>query len=252
MTKKRLVIGNWKMYVDSPVAAKKFAQSLRRKSRAFAGVDAALAPSFTLLPVVAAALKGSSIRVGSQTLSAHDGGAHTGDVSASMVKASGASFSIIGHSERREREDNAAIHAQLVAAASAGLAPVLCVGEKERTQDGAHFSYIEEQIRSALTGAQSLAQKLVVAYEPVWAIGKSASDAMKPQDVRETVIFIRKTLAQVVPREQAMRIPVLYGGSVEPDNAKELFAEGDVSGFLVGHASAELDSFIQILQACKK
>lgn len=252
MTKKRLVIGNWKMYVDSPAVAKKFAQSLRRKSRTFAGVEAGLAPSFTLLPIVAAAFKGSVIRAGVQTLSAHGGGANTGDVSAVMAKAAGASFAIVGHSERRSHEDNTAVHAQLVQAATAGLAPVLCVGEKERTQDGAHFSYIEEQIRSALTGAQSLAQKLVIAYEPVWAIGKSGSEAMKPQDIRETVIFIRKTVAQILPREQAMRIPVLYGGSVEPENAKELFKEGDVSGFLVGHASAELDSFVQILEACKK
>lgn len=252
MTKKRLVIANWKMYVQAPLEAKKFAQSLRRKTRAFAGVEAAIAPSFTLLPVVAAALKGSSVRVGAQTLSGHEEGAHTGDVSAAMVKAAGGTFSIIGHSERRVTEDNEYVHTQLVRTATNGLAPVLCVGERERSQDGTHFSFIAEQIRSALTGSQSLASKLVVAYEPIWAIGKSSADAMKPEVVRETIIFIRKTLAEVLPREQAMRIPILYGGSVEPENAKELFLEGGVSGFLVGHASAQIDSFVGILQACKK
>jgi len=252
MTKKRLVIANWKMYVDSPLVAKKFAQTLRRKTRSFPGVEAAIAPSFALLPTVAAALKGSSVRVGAQTVSAHESGAHTGEVSAHTLKALGAQFVVVGHSERRLLETDEVVHEQLVRTAAAGLAPVLCVGEHERTPDGSHFSFIAEQIRSALMGAQSLSQKLVIAYEPVWAIGKSASDAMKPHEVQETIIFIRKTLAEMLSRQEALRIPVIYGGSVEPENAAALITEGGVSGFLVGHASAELDSFLSILQACKK
>lgn len=234
------------MYIESPQAAKAFVASLKRKAATLSSIEIWIAPPFTMLPL----LKG--LKLGGQTLSA-EAGAHTGGVSAMMLKAAGASFVLVGHSERRAMgETNEAVHAQLASAGNAGLVPVLCVGESERTQDGAHFSFIEEQLRSALRGAQTLANKLVVAYEPVWAIGKSATDAMKPQEVEETVIFIKKILSDILGREPARKIKVLYGGSVEPANAEALMAEGGVDGFLVGHASAKLDSFVDILKACKK
>ena len=243
--KKRLIIANWKMYIESPEEAKGFVSTLKRKAAAFTGVDAWIAPPFTLLPV----LKG--IKIGGQAISANIG-AHTGEVSAAMLKSAGASFVIVGHSERRALGDtNEAVHAQLAAAAGAGLAPVLCVGEDERTPEGAHFTKIAEQLSLALNGAQSLTSKLVVAYEPVWAIGKTAKDAMQPDEVEETVIFIRKTLADILGRKDALRVPILYGGSVEPENAAKLVSEGGVNGFLVGHASAELDSFVEILKAVR-
>jgi len=244
--KKRLVIANWKMYIESPEEAKGFVSTLKRKAASYDGVEAWIAPPFTLLPV----LKG--IKIGGQAISANIG-AHTGEVSAAMLKDAGASFVIVGHSERRALGDtNTAVHAQLAAAGGAGLAPVLCVGESERTPEGAHFTKIAEQLSSALNGAQSLTSKLIVAYEPVWAIGKTAKDAMQPSEVEETVIFIRKTLADILGRKDALRVPILYGGSVEPENADQLFADGGVNGFLVGHASADINSFLEILKACRK
>ena len=137
--KKRLVIANWKMYIDSPEEAKGFVSILKRRAASFAGVDAWIAPPFTLLPV----LKG--IKLGGQAVSANIG-AHTGEVSALMLKGAGASFVIVGHSERRALGDtDEHVHAQLAAAAGAGLAPVLCVGEDERTPEGSHFTKIAEQ-----------------------------------------------------------------------------------------------------------
>ncbi|MSR70721.1 triose-phosphate isomerase [Candidatus Kaiserbacteria bacterium] len=247
MAKKLLVIANWKMYVQSQEAAKAYVAGLKRKLKTIGGVEVWLAPSFSILPL----LKG--IKVGAQAVSAHADGAHTGEVSSAMLKAAGASFVIIGHSERRAVSDtNEAVHEQLVRAAEAGLVPVLCVGEQERTQDGSHWNFIEEQLASALRGAQSLAGKLVVAYEPVWAIGKSAQDAMQAEELQETVIFIRKTLAELLGRTDALKVRILYGGSVEGDNAQKLLVEGGVGGFLVGHASATLDDFVAILKQCKK
>jgi triosephosphate isomerase len=158
----------------------------------------------------------------------------------------------VGHSERRAAGDSdETVHAALRAAAGAGLVSILCVGETERDAGGAHFSFVEGQLSSALKDfPKQSASKLVVAYEPVWAIGKTAADAMKPQELREMAIFIKKTLAGIFERKAALRVPILYGGSVEPENARALIAEGGVGGFLVGHASTSVDSFIEILKQC--
>ncbi len=250
MAKKRLVIGNWKMYVTSPDAAKKFAGALRKRSRAWQGVDAWLAPAFPLVPSLAAALKGSAIKTGAQTVSAHAGGAHTGEVPAAMLKALGASFAIVGHSERRALgETDEQVRAQVHAALSAGLTAVLCVGETEREPDGSHWAQVVNQLHRGLHGLTPAAGKLIVAYEPVWAIGKSAQEAMRGEELEETAIFIRKILSEALGREAMAKVPILYGGSVEPENAGALIREGGVNGFLVGHASADVDSFIGILKA---
>lgn len=248
-TRKKLVVGNWKMFIEFPDDAKTYVQGLRRAVSRMQGVDAWVAPPFTLLSTVAAATKGSStIKVGAQTTSSKHG-AHTGEVSPQMIKGVGGTFVIIGHSERRASgTTEEEVHDQLVLAAREGLAPILCIGESERSAEGAHWSVLESQLRSALRGTQGLTKKLIVAYEPLWAIGKSAADAMQPQELEETAIFIRKTLAEVVGREIGVKVPILYGGSVEPENASALLGAG-INGFLVGHSSAQLDSFKQILKA---
>jgi triosephosphate isomerase len=253
MSKRRLVVGNWKMYITSPEEAKKFVSTLRKKSRVFSGVDVVIAPPFPLLPAVLEKLKGSTIKVGAQSVSAYDDAKRTGEVSALMVEDLGAKYAIIGHSERRAMgEDEEIIGKQLQQALGAGLTPILCIGEKERDAAGGHFSIITEQLTSALkVFAKQKTLRLVVAYEPVWAIGKSAGDAMKPADLREMSIFIKKTLADSFDRATALRVPIIYGGSVEPDNARALMAEGDINGFLVGHASSEFGEFVEILKSVR-
>ena len=250
MSKKRLVVANWKLYIESPQEAKKFVSRLRRKSRLFSGVEVVIAPTYPLIPTVALGLKGSQIKVGAQTVSHFNEAKHTGDVSAHAIKLAGASYAIVGHSERRAQgESDEMIQVALKRAIEAGVIPILCVGELERNGEGSHFTVLEKQL-SALRGIDS--DKLVIAYEPVWAIGKRAEDAIKAQELTELVIFIRKTLAEYVDRKAALKIPILYGGSVEPENASALINESGISGFLVGHASADPDSFFEILQACRK
>lgn len=250
--KKALIIANWKMYVEKPDAAKKFAVALRKQLRHIPHTSVVIAPPFPLLPTVALALKGSVARVGAQTISGEKDEKHTGGVSAGMLKAAGASMVIIGHSERRAQgETDDIVRAQVERAQEAGLTAVLCVGEKEQDATGVHFNFIAEQLTHALSGAKISSTKLVIAYEPVWAIGKSAIEAMAASDVREMVIFIRKTLADILGRPLAVKVPILYGGSVEAGNAKELLEEGQVGGFLVGHASAEWLTFNEILKNSK-
>jgi len=250
---KPIIVANWKGYVQTPEEVKKFVQAIKRFPRLLAACDVMLAPSYTLLSVLAALSKTSRVAVGSQALSPSAGGAHTGDVSALMLKASGASFSIVGHSERRSApasEDEENIRQQTLRASEAGLGVVLCVGERERDPSGAHFNIIAAQLSSALAALpQKSLGKFMIAYEPVWAIGKTAGEAMQPSDLQEMVIFIRKTLTQTLERAGALRVPILYGGSVEAENIAVLYAEGGVSGFLVGHASAKSESFIGMLQA---
>ncbi len=159
---------------------------------------------------------------------------------------------IVGHSERRAQgETDDMVRAQIERAQEAGLTAVLCVGEKEQDATGAHFNLIAGQLTKALSGTNITSIKLVIAYEPVWAIGKSAVEAMTPPDVREMVIFIRKTLADILGRPAAVKVPILYGGSVEGTNARQLLEEGGVGGFLVGHASADWNSFNEILKNSK-
>lgn len=250
--RKPLLIANWKMYIDSPQEAKSFVASLKRTLKKNSGVEVWIAPPAVFVSELGKAAKGSGIKVGVQTVSAYEEGARTGELAAAAARAAGAQFAIVGHSERRAMgEGSEQAQKSLANAARTGLAPVLCVGERAREDDGSHFAFIEEQLRSALKGAQSLASRLVVAYEPVWAIGKTAQDALTPQELEEMVIFIRKVLAEILGRKDALKIKILYGGSVEGANTARLLHEGGVSGFLVGHASAKFDEFKEIIDACQ-
>jgi triosephosphate isomerase (TIM) len=255
---KRLVVGNWKMYVENLESARSLTVALRRNVGSLQGVEVWIAPPMPFIPLLSS--RSSSILVGAQHASAYtedasapfSAGAHTGEVTAAVLREAGAQFAIVGHSERRALgESDAAVNAELRSVIGNGLRAILCVGEHERDEHGNHFEILAGQLRSALDGIQgSVGSKLTVAYEPVWAIGKSAEDAAKPEIVRETVIFIRKMLTEIAGREAALRIPILYGGSVVGTNAAALIEHADISGFLVGRASTETEAFLEIIQAC--
>lgn len=255
--KKRIVAGNWKLYITDSTRAKKITSTLKRAAKSYSGVSVVLMPAAPLISTVSAAA-GTGISVGSQTLSGFGEGAYTGYLSAESVRNAGATWTLIGHSEQRAREieqmpaagitDDMAAQ-QIHAAHAAGLSVMLCVGEVERDPQGAHFGTIATQLTSALKDVTKSGLKLAIAYEPVWAIGKSSSEAMKPADLEEMVIFIRKTLTDIFDRSVAVKIPILYGGSVDGTNVHDLLAQGGVAGFLVGRASTDAASFLEIIRA---
>ncbi len=250
--KKILIAANWKLYVTEVEDAKNLASQLKRKISKVKNIDTVILPSAPLISTVAAVIKKSSITVGAQTVSPFLDGAHTGYESAAAFKSAGVKWALVGHSERRAIESEDLIQTQVQAAAKAGLSVILCVGETERDpQQGAHFSLIERQLSSALAHFPTKGTKLVIAYEPVWAIGKSAAQAARPSDLEEMSIFIRRALTELFDRTAATKIPILYGGSVDGSNAQDLLKQGGVSGFLVGRASTSAKSFIEIIDACK-
>jgi triosephosphate isomerase len=214
-------------------------------ARALAAVDVMVCPPATLLAELAAAARGSPVRLGGQDCYAEPSGAFTGDIAAEMLKAAGASAVIVGHSERRtyHKETDADVRAKALAARRAGLTAIVCVGEtKAEREAGRALAVVATQLDGSLPDGAT-AENLVVAYEPVWAIGTGLTPT--PQDVAEMHAFIRRRLtARFGAQGQGIR--VLYGGSVKPSNAKVLMAIPDVDGALVGGASLKADEFLAI------
>jgi triosephosphate isomerase len=239
-----LVAGNWKMNgLQASVA--ELNKIVTGADKLADKADILVCPPATLLAAFAAAAQRSSVSVGAQDCHAEAFGAHTGDLSAEMLKDAGASAVIIGHSERRQdhAESDADVQSKTQAAWRAGLLPIVCLGEtKEERDAGATLSRIERQIAESLP--QTLKGDLVLAYEPVWAVGSGLTPT--PSDVAEVHALIRDRLrARYGAAGEAVRI--LYGGSVKPSNAKELMAVENVDGALVGGASLKADDFLGIV-----
>ncbi len=238
-----LVAGNWKMNgLQASVA--ELRKILAGASKLADGVEILVCPPATLLAARAGAARGSPVAVGAQDCHAEACGAHTGDLSAEMLKDAGASAVIIGHSERRQNhaESDSDVQAKTQAAWRAGLLPIVCIGETKQERDaGATLSRIERQIDESLP--EALKGDLVLAYEPVWAIGSGLTPT--PSDVAQVHALIRDRLqARYGAGGEGTRI--LYGGSVKPSNAKELMAVENVDGALVGGACLKADEFLAI------
>lgn len=248
-----LVAGNWKMNLNLAAARALIAgirDGLAARGPAFR-VEIVLCPAFVQLFPAAKALDGSGISLGAQNLHFEREGAYTGEVSASMLTDTGAKFVIIGHSERRHtlgREDDFTIHRKVAAAAAAGLTPILCLGETLAQRDaGETLHVLSFQLRAALIGLRlKQPSELVLAYEPVWAIGTGRTAT--PQQAQEAHAHLRGVLRELVGA-LADDVRILYGGSVSAANASELFSQPDVDGGLIGGASLKADSFLSIVQA---
>lgn len=249
MSRPRIIAGNWKMNC-TPAETKELITSLVASEKSEPEVVTIVCPPFTSLSVAAELLSNSSIILGAQNLSEHESGAYTAEISAGMLVAAGVKYVIVGHSERRQHyhETDSLINAKLKTALNNGLFPIFCVGEtlKER-ETGDSRKVVSGQLLNGLDGlsVENL-KNLIVAYEPVWAIGtgKTATPEMA-QDMHK---FIRENLAKIEPAI-ANSTPILYGGSVKPDNVAGLFNQPDIDGALVGGASLSADSFMKIIAA---
>jgi triosephosphate isomerase len=246
-----LIAGNWKMnlhHLEAIALVQKLAFALPEKY--FAKVEVAVLPPFTALRSVQALIEGDKllIRYGAQDLSPKDSGPYTGDVSGPMLAKLDCSYVIVGHSERREHhgEDDATVGAKVRAALRNGLVPILCVGEGlEVREAGGHLVHSTAQLRAALKGLSAeQARTIVVAYEPIWAIGTGR--VATPADAQEVCGALRAALADKYGAAVADEVRVLYGGSVKSSNVAELVAESDIDGALVGGASLDADDFAKL------
>ncbi|MEK7177097.1 MAG: triose-phosphate isomerase [Patescibacteria group bacterium] len=242
---KPVLIANWKNYPSSFSEAKNLLGQLSRDRKFYKKLSLFIAPPLPYLESVALKSKGFA-RLAIQDTTNLSGGTYTGVVTPDILKSFGVGLVILGHSEQRALgETNEAVSQKVITALRSGFTPLVCVGELSRDQEGRHFEFLREQLKSSLAGLNKKTQaaKLAIAYEPVWAIGKSAIEAIGPSDLSESTIFIKKVLSDMFGRSTADRIPILYGGSVEPANAKTLFSKTGVKGYLVGHASLSAKNF---------
>lgn len=205
---------------------------------------------FPFISDAVSGVKGSAISVAAQNCHQEENGAFTGEVSVGMLKSFDAEYCIVGHSERRQyfREDDELINLKIKRLLAAGIIPIYCCGESlDERESERHFDVVEDQIQSALQGFQKdELKKIVIAYEPVWAIG--TGQTATPEQAQEMHKFIRTKLAQVLGNE-AEEVSILYGGSVKPNNAKELFGQKDIDGGLIGGASLQAPDFLEIIHA---
>lgn len=246
--RRKIIAGNWKLN-GTITETKKLIDGLLAGNLT-GDAEAVVCPPFTALCTAGKMLNNSKIAVGAQDMSAHSSGAFTGEVSAEMLLTVGTSYVILGHSERRQyhAESDSLVNTKAVAALRAGLTPIICVGETlEQRESGQMTDVIGTQVKGSLAGfnAEEL-KKIVVAYEPVWAIGTGKTAT--PDQAQEVHAFVRSTIAEM-DSDAAAVMPILYGGSVKPANAKELLAQPDIDGALVGGAALKADDFIAIINA---
>jgi triosephosphate isomerase len=247
--RKLIIAGNWKM--NKTVAeGLDLAQGLKRELANVKEVDIVICPPFTSLSEISKEIMHTSIRLGAQNMSEHHYGAYTGEIAAGMLKEFLVRYVILGHSERRQfqKESDELISKKAVAAHAAQIKPIVCVGETlEEREAGNTEKIVERQLKGSLAGITTeQMEETIIAYEPVWAIGtgKTAS----PEQAQEVHAFIRKKLTFIFSEQVAKRVRIQYGGSVKPQNARELMGQPDVDGALVGGASLEIRSFSDIIK----
>lgn len=249
-SRRKLIAGNWKMNKTSADAVALVTEIVATIGRQ-ADVDVVVCPPFTAIEAVAKALDGSTVRLGAQNMHPEASGAFTGETSAGMLRALFATHVILGHSERRAyfAETDAFVNKKVVAALKAQLKPILCVGETlAERESGATLKVVQTQLEGGLDGvSKEMAASVVIAYEPVWAIG--TGKVATTEQAQEVHAFIRGLLVKLFGEQVAQKIRILYGGSMKPSNAPDLLAQKDIDGGLIGGASLEARSFVELVTA---
>ena len=247
---KKLVVGNWKMNPKTAVEAKKIAADLKKATRGVKGVEVVVCPPFVYLPMLGGFVS-DKFFLGAQNAFEVSLGAHTGEVSFAQLPQFKVGFVIVGHSERRAMgESDETINKKVLAVTGDGMTAILCVGEKVRDKNGDYFAVVREQIVFDLKNlSKKSLSHLVIAYEPVWAIG--AREAMQTRDIHEMFIFIKKVLRDLYGT-LGDSVRILYGGSVSPENAGEIIRDGFVQGLLVGRDSVNSKNFSAIIREVEK
>ena len=247
MTRVPLMAGNWKMH-GTRAEAVALAEGIAAAVVGVAGREILVAPPFTALEAVAGVVAGTPVLLAAQNLHWEAKGAYTGEVSGPMLRDIGCTHVIIGHSERRQYfgETDETVARRVAAAQAHGLVPIVCVGETlEQREAGQALEVIGGQVRRGLLGRDAAAiRALVIAYEPVWAIG--TGKVATPEQAQDVHAFIRRVLGEVAGNEAESACRILYGGSVKPDNVDELMRQPDIDGALVGGASLQVESFVRI------
>lgn len=250
MKKRNLIVANWKMNPSTFDEAKSIFNKVRLVGKSLKNTDVVICPPFPFLYPFSKLNYPRNLFLGAQNISSEEKGAFTGEVSGAMIKNLGGEFVIVGHSERRLiGETDEIIRNKLQIAFNTGLTAILCIGEKIRDKDGAYLEFLKNQIGECLTG---LSKKnlfgFIIAYEPIWVIGKSYREAMNPTDVHEMTLFIKKVAGEMFGKDIGGSFKILYGAAVEVENTPILFSQGNIDGLLIGHASLSPEQFSAILR----
>jgi triosephosphate isomerase len=252
--RKKLIAGNWKMNLSVTEAENLSTELIKSiKEKDLEKADVVVCPPFISLIPVGRIINESGVKLGAQNLHYEDNGAYTGEISAEMLKSAGCNYVILGHSERRKyfAESNSDVNRKIKKALSFGIHPIVCVGESlEERERGSHKEVVEEQLSESMKDL-SLEEfnKIVIAYEPVWAIGTGKNAT--PEQANEMHKHIRDFIKRLTGMDTADSLTILYGGSLNEKNAEELLAEPDIDGGLIGGASLKAESFITIIRAIK-
>lgn len=249
--KKPLVIGNWKTNPATLDRAKSRFQSIKRSAMTHPGIDVVICPPFPYISTLTALATTPNIYIGAQDLSIYSEGSKTGEVGGTMIASAGARYVIVGHSERRAMGETDSIVAEKIKQAlKTDMQIVVCIGESDRDNDGVYLEVIKNQLKVALSGIErNQFANIVIAYEPVWAIGRKDNVAITSHDLHQMVIYIKKLLTEWWSDTIAIMVPILYGGSVTADNAQDILWNGMVDGLLVGRASWEVETFGPLFDA---
>jgi len=247
--KTKYIVANWKLNPPTPREAKTLFTKIKKASQGLRRVKVVVCPPAVFLTSLTVG-QGKVLSLGAQDVAVVDFGAFTGSLNSDILKYSGATHIIVGHSEVRERgEDNEVVNTKIKAILKAGLTPILCVGEKKRDNQGHYLEYLKTQLLEGLVRVpKKELSKIMIAYEPVWAIGVAARGVDTPEDFLHNALFIRKVVAKLAGQEAVMKIPVLYGGSVNEKNADSFLSAGGADGLLVGRASLDASKFGQIIK----